>query len=253
MIKGFYAAVSAMLANSARQQILAHNVANLETPGFKQVLTSMEDFWQTQVDYSPGNLLQDNRLTRVGALGLGTELGPEMVDFTQGGLQLTENPFDLAVQGDGFFMVQTPEGLRYTRDGRFIRDAEGTLVTVDGYQVLNRNRQPIEIPNGLFSVGYDGTITVNGTQVAQLGLASFENAEEELTRAQGNLFEGPDQPTGDGEIQVVQGYLEMSNANPTQLMTQLVEVARTYEAAQKMVQNQDELLGKVISSLGRIG
>ncbi|MEW6649222.1 MAG: flagellar hook-basal body protein [Chloroflexota bacterium] len=253
MIKGMYSAVSAMIMNAARQQVLAHNVANIETPGFKQVLTLAEDWLQTPVLYSPGNLLQNRHVQNIGLLGLGTELGAQTTDFTQGGLQVTQNPLDFAIEGEGFFRVRTPQGDRYTRDGRFIRDAQNNLVTVDGNFVLSEGGQPIRLPDGQVAITPNGALMVNGAQVARFGLARFEDAQAELERSEGNLYSGPAQPTGQGEVRVAQGMLEMSNANPTQLMTQLVEVGRAYEAALKMVQNQDELLGKTIASLGRIG
>ncbi|MBE0698504.1 MAG: hypothetical protein IH586_16425, partial [Anaerolineaceae bacterium] len=106
---------------------------------------------------------------------------------------------------------------------------------------------------GTLSVGEDGTLKVNGTVVTKLGISAFAKPETELTRDQGNLFTGPAQSTTPLNMQVAQGYLEMSNANPSYLMTEMIQVSRSYEAAQKMVQNQDELLGKTISSLGRIG
>ncbi len=165
----------------------------------------------------------------------------------------TDNVYDFAVHGEGFFRVQTPGGLRYTRDGRFIRDAQNNLTTVEGFQVLNNANQPIRLPEGDLAVRPDGSIFVNGAAAGQLGLSRFQNPRSELTRDRGNLFSGPAQSTSQEPVQVVQGALEMSNANPTRLMTEMVEVARSYEAAQKMVQNQDELLGKTISSLGRIG
>ena len=94
---------------------------------------------------------------------------------------------------------------------------------------------------------------MNGTAVATLGIGVFAEPETELQHTEGNLFTGPTASTEDEVPQVVQGYLESSNANISQLMTQMVEVGRSYEAAQKMVQNQDELIGKSIASLGRIG
>jgi flagellar basal body rod protein FlgG len=253
MIKGLYAAVSSMLVNSTRQQTLAHNIANMQTPGFKEVLSTVRDFIKTPVQYSPGNLLQDSSLTFIGNLGLGAQSGPDVTDYTQGGMQSTGNPYDVALQGDGFFQVRTPEGVRYTRDGRFLRDAQNNLVTVEGFNVLNQNGQPIRLADGTLSIAADGILAVNGAQAGKLGISFFKDPRAELTRARGNLFSGPAQSTAAGKPQVAQGYLEASNANPTHLMAEMVEVARSYEAAQKMVQNEDELLGKSIASLGRIG
>lgn len=252
MIKGLYSAVSAMVMNANRQQVISHNIANLQTPGFKQILTTAQDFMPEQAVYTNGNL-QTSPIEFVGTLGLGTQVGQEFIDFGAGAMQNTNNPLDFALQGSGFFTVKTPDGNRYTRDGRFLRDAENTLVTVDGYQVLNDAGQAIELPDGEVSVSPEGILSVNGTEVATLGIGVFADPEAELEHTEGNLFTGPAASTGEEVPQVVQGYLETSNANPSQLMTQLVEVGRSYEAAQKLVQNQDELLGKTIASLGRIG
>ena len=253
MIKGLYSAVSSMVVNAARQQALAHNIANLETPGFKQVLFTVEDFMQNQSVYSPQNSGSASTLNYLGALGLGSQISPEFIDYSQGAMQDTGNPLDVAIQGKGFFRIKTPDGERYSRDGRFIRDANKNLVTVEGYKVLDSAGQEITIPDGEVSIFPDGTIRVNGTDAAKLGFGVFDKPETELQHTEGNLFTGPTTSTSKDVPQVTQGFLEASNANPSQLMTQLVEVARSYEAAQKLVQNQDELLGKSIASLGRIG
>jgi len=252
MIKGLYSAVSAMVMNAVRQQTLSHNIANLQTPGFKQILETSGGFMQGQAVYTTGNL-NGSPIEYVGSMGLGSQIGQEYIDFVQGAMQKTDNPLDFALQGGGFFTVQTPDGNRYTRDGRFLRDSENTLVTVDGFQVLDDAGQPIELPDGEAAVSAEGVISVNGEEVATFGIGVFADPMTELQHTEGNLFTGPDASTGEEVPRVAQGYLEMSNANPSQLMTQLVEVARSYEAAQKLVQNQDELLGKTISSLGRIG
>ena len=162
MIKGFYAAVSAMLVNANKQQLLSHNIANLQTPGFKQILSSVGDFMETSVNSPAGNITRTG-VQYVGMLGLGSMNRPEISDLTQGGLQSTGNPLDLALQGEGFFHVDTPQGDRYTRDGRFLRNADGDMVTIEGFHVLDANGQPINLPEGQTSVANDGTIWVDGT------------------------------------------------------------------------------------------
>jgi flagellar basal body rod protein FlgG len=272
MIKGLYAAASAMLADVNRQGVLAHNIANMDTPGFKQVLISLNDFYETPVVHPPESATvpagvpvpamlpfsASPRLSYLGKLGLGVENDPEETDFADGGLQSTGQALDMAIQGLGFFRVETPSGERYTRDGRFQRDAAGQMVTVDGYRVLDANGQPIELPeDGILSVANDGTLFVNGEEVGRLGIAYFANPETDLVRdlpnafaAAGTVLEQP--PEGQAAGVVVQGFLEGANVNPGQLMTQMVQVTRHYEAAQQMVQNQDELLGRTIASLGRL-
>jgi flagellar basal-body rod protein FlgF len=249
MIKGLYSAASAMIANLTRQGILAHNVANLDTPGFKAILVSMDDWAEVPVMYPPGSTSLGD-LSWIGNLGLGVETSPESIDFNQGGLQQTNQPYDLSIQGPGFFRIQTPDGERYTRDGRFMRDVDGNLVTVDGYQVMDDGGQPINLPEGELTVTPDGSIAVDGQNLGKLGLAAFEDPETELVRDLPNTFIAEGGATSEVFGTVQQGYLEMANANPSQLMTQMVAVARAYEAAQKMVQTQDELLGRAISRLG---
>jgi len=144
MIKGLYSAVSAMVMNAARQQVLSHNIANMETPGFKQIFTSVNDFMQKQAVYANGASGSPNY---VGMLGLGSQIGREFVDFEQGALQETENPLDFAIrQGNGFFRVQTPDGVRYTRDGRFLRDADNNLVTVEVSKFWTMPATPFSYP-----------------------------------------------------------------------------------------------------------
>ena len=262
MIKGFYAAASAMIAGMERQNTLAHNIANLDTPGFKQILVTMGEFVNTSVVHPPAATLNASRMEYVGDLGLGVEPSPEQTIHTQGALKYTTQQLDFAIQGPGFFRVgppntgATPNGERYTRDGRFIRDAEGQLVTVDGYFVLDANGQPIVLPEGDVMVLGNGTIYVDNAEVAQIGLAGFANPEADLIADLPNTFAPvgipPVEPDNEELGVIHQGYLEMSNANPAELMTQMVMVSRAYEAAQQMVQNQDELLGKTIASLGQI-
>lgn len=263
MIKGFYAAASAMVVGMQRQMVLTHNIDNLDTPGFKQILVSMDDFMNTSVTAQSQSsssptlpaVLQSrgfNKLTRVGDLGLGVMTNGEQTDFSQGALQLTSRPLDVAIQGNGFFRITTAAGERYTKDGRFIKDATGILKTVDGNNVLADGGGTITLPDGEISIGSDGQIAVDGVDVAKLGIAFFEKPEETLTRDGPNSFTGTGAVTGSTEFQVVQGAVETANADLTQIMTQMIQTSRAYEAAQRLVQTQDELLGRSINTLGRL-
>lgn len=253
MIKGLYSAVSAMLMNANRQQVLSHNVANLDTPGFRQILATAEEFVNTTAFDPMDSFNLDTDARAIGTFGLGVQSGKEAIDFSQGGIQETGNSLDVAIQGTAFFHVKTPEGDRYTRDGRFICDASGTLVTVEGYQVLNKSGQPIKLGKGDIDINPRGEIALEGKIVSQLGLAEFDDPRKALLHDQGNLFKAGSSPKTEITSSVVQGALETSNVNSAQIMTQMMEVARAYEAAQQLVQNQDDLLGKTISYLGKIG
>lgn len=254
MIKGLYAAASAMLAGTTQQSLLAHNVSNMDTPGFKQVLTSLENFWRTSEVQPPAEMAGQEGMARVGTLGLGVETAAQITDFSDGGLQYTGQPLDMSIQGPGFFRVETPAGERYTRDGRFTLDAEGNLVTVDGYKVLDDSAQPIQITEqGEVTVSGDGTLFLNGQELSKLGLASFNDPLNELQRDLPNTYMAiTGEITGEQLGVVQQNYLEASNVNAASIMTQMVQVTRHYEAAQKLVQNQDDLLGRAIASLGKL-
>jgi len=251
MIKGFYTAASAMVAGLHRQNVLAQNIANLDTPGFRQILMAADDWYVTPITQAKDDLQPvsgNNTLRKLGYLGLGMETSPEITDFTQGAIKATEGEMDFAIQGAGFFRIQTPDGERYTRDGSFLRDANNQLVTVDGFFVLDDNGQPITLPEGEPSIDEAGLITTDGQQVATLGLAAFTDPETELVRAGLNTFTAAGGITSTETGTVQQGYLEMSNSNLVSLMTQLAG-SKAYEANQRIVQMQDEMLGKTIGTL----
>jgi flagellar basal-body rod protein FlgF len=253
MIKGLYAAASAMLLNLDRQKTLAHNSANLETIGFKEIFSSANDFEQTSVVFSPGNIT-GSRLTRIGNIGLGAQYGEEMTNFDSGGLKSTGNMFDLAINGNGFFRIQTAAGERYTRDGRFIRDANNQLVTSEGNKVLDSNGQPITLPvDADISIAPDGTISTSTQQIGKLGVVVFDNPGQDLERTGDNLYNATGTPNPTAVYDIQQGFLEMSNVNVSRLMTDMILVENAYNAAQKMVTTQDSLLGMSISTLGRMG
>ncbi len=262
MIKGFYAAASAMVTGMQRQMVLTHNIDNLDTPGFKQILSNMDEFVTTSVttnSQSTTNLalpavLQSrgfNKLTRIGDLGLGVMSGDETTDFTEGAAQITNRELDVAVFGNGFFRIQTDAGERYTKDGRFIKDATGILKTVDGNNVLADGGGTITLPTGEINIANDGQISVDGVEVAKLGIAYFKDPAASLTRDGENTFTGTGAETGSSKVTVQQYALESSNADLTQIMTQMIQTTRAYEAAQRLVQTQDSLLGQSISTLGQ--
>jgi flagellar basal-body rod protein FlgF len=255
MIKGLYAAASAMVAGMKRQSALAHNIANLETPGFRQIMLAMDDWYVTPVRQDSEQVFPQmdvNHREKPGYTGLGTETSPEITDFSQGAIKATDNELDLAINGTGFFRVKTPDGVRYTRDGRFLRDANNQLVTTNGYFVLDANGQVINLPDGSVRIDESGNITsTNGTQVTQISLVAFKDPLTELTRDGMNTFAAQGAPTGSTPGSIEQGYLESSNASVETLMTQMIAVSRAYEAAQRVVQMVDGETGTMINSLSR--
>ena len=187
----------------------------------------------------------------LGTLGSGVNLASPTIDMTQGAPEETNNALDLAINGDAFFVVQTPQGIRYTRDGRFSVDARNRLVTGSGYLVLGQ-KGVITLNSQSPSISETGQISVDGAVVDDLRLARFANPAA-LTRTDENLFIGGGaQGVAPGSVQVAQGYLETSNVNPSGVMTEMLSVLRAYEMSQKMVQLQDETLSKAINEVGRV-
>jgi len=260
MLKGLYAAASAMISGVNRQAVLTHNITNMNTAGFKQVMLTMEDWKKTEVSAATNGTTSTNLppiyptspflgVTSLGEIGLGVLNPPETYDFSQGALQTTNQPLDMAIQGDGFFKIRTPNGDRYTRDGRFHLDSNHNLVTVDSFFVLDKSGTPIKMPDGDVTLSPDGTIVVGTQTVAQLGINSFANPKTDLTRDE-NTFAAVGTPLA-STSQVNNNVLESSNADLTTAMAQMLSIGRAYDAAQQMVTVQDGLLGKSIASLGR--
>lgn len=253
MIKGLYSAVSAMLMNQNRQQVLTHNVSNMSTAGFKEVLATAEEYKTTEAKDPMDSFGNDVEARTIGTMGLGVASGLSTTDFTQGSITTTDKSTDLAIEGPAFFHVKTPEGDRYTRDGRFVVDANGTLTTADGYQVLDDSGAAITLDSDDFDVSSTGEISVDGKTVAQLGLVEFDDPAASLSRdGEGNLFIAASAGKAAENSTVMQGAVESSNVDATSVMTSLIQITRYFEAAQTIVQNQDDLLGKAISTLGGV-
>ena len=262
MLKGLYSAASGMISGINQQAVLTHNITNMNTPGFKQILLTMADWKNTRVSESTNASVNNTfypqiypslavqGVTNLGEIGLGVLNPPETSDFTQGALQTTNQPLDMAIQGDGFFTVQTSNGTQYTRDGRFHLDSNHNLITVDSNFVLDKSGNRITLPEGDPTVKSDGTIVVGTQQVAQLGIYSFTDPKTDLTRDE-NMFVAVGTPQASTTSQVENNVLESSNADLTTAMAQMLAIGRSYDAAQQMVTQQDTLLEKSLTTLGR--
>ncbi len=231
-----------------RLDVTANNLANVDTPGFKKDLVTFREVLMRKI---------------LGGWRTFKEVTPK-TDFQQGPLEFTGRPFDLAIGGEGFFKVQTPFGVAYTRAGHFRLDNQRRLVTPEGYPVL-ADGVPVIVDPGLakggvitldnqrFSVTSDGTISIDGTEVARLDVVTFEDFSI-LEKYGENLFVAKE---GAAEIpvenpEICQGYLEDSNVNPLEEMINLIEIQRRFEAAQKAIKSQDETTSRLIETYGRI-
>ncbi|MHB8153747.1 MAG: flagellar hook-basal body protein [Bacillati bacterium] len=255
MIRGLYTAASGALVAQTMANTIANNLANVDTAGFKRTLLQIQsapslDLYRFQTDpgHTPGRARAGVAVSQpVGALGTGAWVYDTPTVFTQGALQQTGNPLDVALSGsNAFFSVQTPHGVRYTRDGEFVRNQNGYLSTQNGDLVLGQNG-PIALPIGGFQIAQDGTITQRGqvlTQtkqiVDQLQITQFGNLVA-LRPQGGNLFvnTGAARPAPATAAGVQQGFLEKSNAGVVKSMVDMITAERWFQANIKSISAED--------------
>lgn len=255
VLRGLYTAASGMLAELRKTEVIANNIANVDTPGFKRDEVALESF--------PAMLLArvgdggsdgvGGSAPVVGAMGTGVQAAGSYPDLTGAPLRLTGVPLDVGLDGPGFLVVRTPQGEVYTRRGDLVLTPGGVLVTAEGYPVLDVNRDELKLEGGLPVIGPDGTVLVGESQAGQLAVVEFENPAE-LEKLGQSMFAAT---AGSGAARaatrtaVRQGFLEASNANPVREMVDLIAVFRAYEAAQRAVQALDQALGRAANDLGR--
>lgn len=249
MIRGWYTAASGMIAQMTRQLSNAANLANVETPGYKQVNVQVEEFQNMLLTHfeSRGDFT-------LGDVSTAVALAPLEINPAQGALRETGRPLDLAIAGDGFFVVEGADGQEYTRNGVFNLEPGGRLVTLDGYQVNGVGGGPIIIPTEQFDevwITSDGTVQAGEAVLGQLQVVTFDDPG--LIESNGyNRYVTDQDPVATPESVVHQGYLEMSNVDVSQATVDLMEAQRAYEFAQQMVQMQDQTLQLTVRDLGQV-
>jgi flagellar basal-body rod protein FlgF len=238
MIKGLYTSISGMYAAEVRQQVLSSNIGNVATTGFKQDDVTTESFEQIAA------AIASRRQP-----GTGAEIAGKRIDLSQGPVQETGAPLDMALDGPGFFVLAGPNGPLYTRAGRFTRDAAGVLRSPDNLAVLGDTGQPLVIPGGQVRVGVDGTVYSNGQAAGRIGVVAL--AAESLTRAGTATFTATDPPgPAPATTRVVGGALEGSNVDSTATMATMMMVLRAFEAGRQAIQLQNETLGQSVRDIG---
>lgn len=236
MGSGIYIAAAGAIAQSNAMDATANNIANAGTSGyhaervsFREVLTKAKAPDQMMVQTNTGKTL----------------------DSQTGALLQTNNPLDAALEGDGLFSLQTPQGPAYTRAGNFQLDSQGTLVTQDGYKVLGDNNQPISLPPTATNINItsDGTISADGQQVGKLKLVNFDASQ--LRREGGTLFSATGAPNAKAPPPTVRsGMLESSNVNIVHGVVDLVKVQRNYESLMRVVQGFHDIDDRAAKELG---
>lgn len=238
MDNALYATLTRQSGLMHEMRVVANNIANANTTGFR---TEGMVFAEHISALGP----------RSESLSMATGLVRDTLG-AQGAMTQTGGVFDLAIEGNGFFQVQTPQGIRLTRAGAFTPNEAGDLVTADGYQVLDSGGAPVFVPQGVQSVAIapDGTLSADGQAVGQVGLVMPANPLA-VTREAGTLFDpgGAVDPAENGRI--LQGYVEESNVNPIRQISRMIEVQRAYELGQSFMDKEDARIRGVIQTLGR--
>ena len=226
MERGLYIAASGMLSEQVRQDLLANDLANASTPGYKADRATQREFEEL--------LLQNTQSgATIGALGQGVGIDRQATDWRPQATRRTDEPLDFAIAGEGFFAVQGADGVRYTRNGSFAASADGVLTTATGEAVLGRNGQPVR-------VGADGTVPP-----AQLQVVLLQNPR----KAGEGLVTG--QPAGQAPADVVRsGELEGSGSDPARAMVDMIASMRAFEAGQRVIRTIDDTLGKAVNEVG---
>ena len=243
MNSGIYGAISGNLAMMNQLDVLANNLANVNTPGFKKDTISFEAVMAASA------LQGSDGSADTPALATGSY----SIDFSAGSVKVTGNTFDIALDGEGFFAINTPQGKAYTRQGNFKMDANSKLVTADGYEVLGGG-SPIIINGGSVSFDAKGKIFVEGQEAGSIDVLDFPKPYD-LRKIGSALFmpNDPDAtPQATKDTVVRQGYLEGSNVNALEEMVRMIETTRSSETCQRMIQNYDQLTGKAVNDLGKV-
>ncbi len=255
MIKAMRTAATGMVAQQMNVDNIANNLANVNTTGFKKSRVEFQDVLYQNIRRAGTASAIGSEVPTGLAIGYGTRASATVREFTEGNLTPTGNPLDLAIDGDGFFQVQLPDGTTgYTRDGAFKIDGEGEIVNSDGYFLLPQMSVPQDAT--AVSVGTDGTVEVmvsgqtDPQQIGQIELARFVNPAGMTalgrnlatpTRASGDPI--TDVPTQSGLGQIDQGYLEMSNVAVVDEMVNMIVAQRSYEMNSKAIQTADDMAG----------
>lgn len=245
MIRGLYTSASGMMTEMVRNDVTANNLANVNSTGYKRDAALFKSFPEILVQR-----VNDRKQTEtagrpvIGSMGTGSIVDEIHTFHEQGQLRETSNPFDLAITGDGFFVVRNENGTFLTRNGSFTLDGQGCLVNTQGAYVMGQ-AGPVRVGAAdNVTVDAAGHITVDGAKVDTLQLVTVSNPEE-LTKVGEALFTGG-QAMGSFTGQVRQKFIEASNVNPITEMVNMITVNRAYEANQKMITAHDQTLAQAI-------
>lgn len=261
MNRGIYPILSGALAQEQRLQVTANNLANVNTAGFKRDEPLFRSVMTRVAPLFPLSAQNDAVVQPVFNAGRRASerifVAPQGLDtiFETGRIRSTGNPFDLAIQGPGFFEVKTPQGLRYTRNGIFHLDAKRRLVSETGAPVMGTSggkKRPTELkmPEGDVSISPNGTIQINGDEFGSIRVVEFGDKNKPVKAGDG-LYTGQN-PKPAKEAMLLQGHIEESAVNTITEMVKMIQVMRAYETASKLIQTLDRTAETGIQDIGRV-
>ena len=255
MVKGIETAASGMIGIMNLNDIISNNLANVNTPGFKQSVAAFKSFKDVMVNkMDSSNGYTKHTKESLGTISSGSAIDQTVMDFKQGAVQITGNPLDIALEGKGFFTIQTPNGLAYTRNGSFVKNSNGEITTTEGYPLMGQGG-PITLNNNSndVKINSDGTVLVNNQSTGKLKIVDFNDTS--TLQAIGNSLYKPTNgqaPIAATSCQVKQGALESSNSNVIECMVNSINASRTYETLSKVIDSNNKSLTQAINTVGRI-
>lgn len=250
MIRGLYTSGTGMISQMKKMDVITNNLSNVNTNGFKEdtlITRSFKEALVSRID-DPSVL---HSAVEVGPLNKGVRIDMVYTRFEQGSFNETGNTTDFAISGEGFFVINTPDGERLTRDGSFGLDSDGRIVNASGYPVIGENGE-IFVDNKNFTLNSKREIILNGEFIDRLLLVDADG--ESLRKTGDNLYMNinPQSQTDNTESNIKQGFLEGSNVDLAKSMVNIIEVYRNFESNQKVVKMIDDTLGKAVNELGKL-
>lgn len=258
MLKGLYTAYTGMINEQNRMDVLTNNLANASTVGFKKEGTTSQSFDDVLAYKLKDNSEAPNIPRRLGGMSMGVKMGENYTDYGQGSFRGTDNTFDMALEGEGFFAIEFKNkagetSTKYTRDGSFTLDKEGYLVTEDGDFVLGDGNARIKLdPLKEARVDEDGNIFQDGNRVGMVLVTDFQDYDY-LEKYGENMYEPIEGAAVRESTAIVHsGYLEMANIQIVSEMVEMINISRAYESNQKLIQTYDTSLETAVTQLGKL-
>ncbi len=231
-----YISLSRQMVLRQQMDLISNNLANVTTAGYKSESMLFVEYLQETGDGKTLSFVQDLAIAR---------------DLSQGPITLTGNDLDLAIRSEGYFAVETPASLRFTRAGNFTLDEDGRIVTFDGFPLLDPGNGPINVPpdSERITVAPDGTISDEESEIGRIGIFTFEN-DQLLKKTEGGLYDaGENDPELLREPNIAQGMIEGSNTQAVVEMAKLIDTLRSYQATAKMIDEEHRRQRQAIDTL----